>query len=103
LVRQLCPDKRPPVGAIFLRKLVRLCFAVSAQKSGLRVIALALCFLSSGWCLRPLTPVRQTLPMLCVGDALHGLGGRRQSRWLRTADGFAVCGFMATPAKYFDP
>ena len=24
------------------------------------------------------------------GDALHGLGGRMQSRWLRTADGFAV-------------
>jgi len=30
-------------------------------------------------------------------------GGRRQSRWLHTADGFAVCGFTATPAKYFDP
>ena len=28
--------------------------------------------------------------------------GRKQSRWLRIADGFAVCGFMATPARYFD-
>jgi hypothetical protein len=35
-------------------------------------------------------PVRQTLPMLCGDGARHGLGGRRQSRWLRTADGFAV-------------
>jgi hypothetical protein len=26
-----------------------------------------------------------------------------QSRWLRTADGFAVCGFSATAPKYFDP
>jgi len=27
------------------------------------------------------------------------MGGRRQSRWLRTADGFAVCGFRATLAR----
>jgi len=25
-----------------------------------------------------------------------------QSRWPRTADGFAVCGFSATLASYFD-
>jgi hypothetical protein len=31
-----------------------------------------------------------------------GVGGRRQSRWLRTADGFAVCGFGATLARYLE-
>jgi hypothetical protein len=31
----------------------------------------------------------------------HGtIGDQRQSRWLRTADGFAVCGFRATLARY---
>ncbi len=30
--------------------------------------------LSSDWCLRPLTPVRQTLPMLCGDGARHGVG-----------------------------
>jgi hypothetical protein len=29
------------------------------------------------------------------------MGGRRQSRWLRTADGFAVCGFSAALASLF--
>jgi hypothetical protein len=33
----------------------------------------------------------------------HGtVWGRRQSRWLRTADGFVVCGFRVTLASYFD-
>jgi hypothetical protein len=33
----------------------------------------------------------------------HGTyGGRRQSRWLRTADGFAVCGLRATDARYLE-
>jgi hypothetical protein len=48
---------------------------------------------SSGWCLRPLTASSTTLPMPCEGGGAVRSGGRRQSRRLRIADGFAVCGF----------
>jgi hypothetical protein len=30
------------------------------------------------------------------------MGGRKQSRWCEIADGFAVCGFSATLAGYFE-
>jgi len=42
------------------------------------------------------------MPREGAGGNGSGLGGRRQSRWLRTADGFAVCGLGQRSRAIFD-